>query len=403
MISQIVLPSAATAINYDFCELLPASISGQVHADPEQDCIVGPRDVPLAGVVVQLLNATGSVVATTLTDSQGRYRFDGLAPGVYSVYEVQPAGYSDGNEHAGTAGGVIAGNDLITQIVLGSGTQGLNYDFCEVPLGAISGYVFQDGPTIVVPRGRTIDANAVRDGRRDPGDPAITGVTLLLGDASGEPIRDALGQPRVAVTNSAGYYQFTGLLPGVYTVRQIQPEDYLDFKDTAGSSGGIAINRDDLLSPLILQTLTVAHNFDAIIRIPLPAGVNSVENNFSEVKMAEERPPIILAEPINAQPPRIHSFKVLSPTVPPKFFPEPIPVFVPPDFFARHNAVGQTWHLSVIDGGVPRGPDGGEITGRSASRLVQRRHLERRRDGPCPVDARRANRSAIADAAVWRT
>ena len=110
-----------------------------------------------------------------------------------------------------------------------------------------------------------------------------------MGDATGEAIRDALGQPRTTVTDANGYYQFVGLLPGLYTVRQIQPADYLDFIDTPGTTGGIAINRNDSISPLLLETLTVAHDFDAIIRIPLPAGVNSVENNFSEIKIAEAR------------------------------------------------------------------------------------------------------------------
>ncbi len=364
MISHIALVSATDAIDYNFCELIPGSISGRIHADTDGDCILDPGELPLAGVTVQLFNDHGIVVGTTLTNSQGQYRFEGLAPGVYSVREQQPPNYFDGEEHAGTAGGVIIADDFIGQIVIGSGTDAREYNFCEIPIASISGYVFQDGPTILVPPGQSIDPNTVRDGRRDPSDLPIAGVTLILGDATGEAIRDALGQPRTTVTGANGYYQFVGLLPGLYTIRQIQPADYLDFIDTPGTSGGIAINRDDSISPLLLETLTVAHDFDAIIRIPLAAGVNSVENNFSEIKIGEAPParlPIVFPEPINPQSPHVYSAGYVIPQQVAKSFPEPIPEFVPPPFVAGHRVIASTWHLSVVDGGIPRGPRDGEM------------------------------------------
>ena len=362
IISQIVLVSATQAINYDFCEQLPSSISGSVHADTDGDCIAEPGDIPLAGVTVQLLNGHGVVVATTLTDAQGRYRFDGLVPGAYSVREIQPAGYFDGGEHVGTAGGVISSNDLISQIVLRSGTTAAEYDFCEVPAGTISGYVFQDGPTILVPEGETVDPLSVRDGRRDAGDAPIAGVTLILGDETGQAIRDAVGNPRTTVTDAAGYYQFSGLPPGTYTVRQIQPADYIDFIDTPGTSGGVAINRNGQISPQILQTLAVAHDFDAIVRIPLPAGITSVENNFSEIRVAQtvSVPPIITAVPINPEAPRIFAGAVAPRPIPERVFSVPIAPVLPPEFIAGHRAGISTWHLSVVNGGVPRGPQSGE-------------------------------------------
>ncbi|MEX2141975.1 MAG: SdrD B-like domain-containing protein [Pirellulales bacterium] len=370
VISEIVLTSAKNAINYDFCEAIPASISGRVHADPEGDCIIGPSDIPLSGVTVQLLNDQGIVVATELTDAEGRYQFDGLAPGVYSVREVQPAGYLDGDEHVGTAGGVIASNDLISHITLGSGTNALDYDFCEIPAASISGYVFQDGPTLTTVRGQPIDPATVRNGVRDAGDLPIAGVTLLLGNLSGEPIFDAAGQPRTAVTDANGYYEFGGLAPGVYTVRQVQPLDYIDFIDTPGTTGGIAINRNDEISPQILQTLSVAHDFDAIIRIPLPAGVISVENNFSEIRIIETDPPpasqppalpVFFAEPINPEAPRVFNpGGVPQPLVAP-FVSDPIAVFIPPLILTGNAGGVSTWHLSVVNGGTPRGARSGEM------------------------------------------
>jgi hypothetical protein len=40
-----------------------------------------------------------------------------------------------------------------------------------------------------------------------------------------------------AVTNSAGFYEFTGLLPGVYRVVQSQPPAFADSNQTSGSPG----------------------------------------------------------------------------------------------------------------------------------------------------------------------
>src|SRR5262249_31131266 len=135
LLSQILLGSGSAGINYDFCEELPASLSGKVWADPQSDCVFGPNDIPLSRVKIDLLNEQGEVVATTLTDAQGKYKFDNLKPGTYTVFEHQPAGYYEGMDMLGTVDGVTVGThggtDLLSSIVLGSGATGINYDFCE--------------------------------------------------------------------------------------------------------------------------------------------------------------------------------------------------------------------------------------------------------------------------------
>ena len=42
---------------------------------------------------------------------------------------------------------------------------------------------------------------------------------------------------------TVGYYQFTNLAPGTYSVRELQPTGWLDGKDTAGSHGGTVDQR----------------------------------------------------------------------------------------------------------------------------------------------------------------
>ena len=85
-ITQVPLGDGVNATAYDFCDVLPASISGSV-----ADCLA---DQPLSGVTVDLLNSTGKVLQTTTTNSSGDYQFTGLLPGVsYGVEQLLPAGY----------------------------------------------------------------------------------------------------------------------------------------------------------------------------------------------------------------------------------------------------------------------------------------------------------------------
>ena len=119
MITGAVLIGGTVAVNYNFGELLPVSISGHVHVNLSGDCD-DPTNPPLPGVTIELLNSTGQVISTTTTNDQGYYIFDTLPPGTYSVREVQPEGYFDGGENVGSAGG-IESDDLLSDVVLTSG------------------------------------------------------------------------------------------------------------------------------------------------------------------------------------------------------------------------------------------------------------------------------------------
>ena len=42
-------------------------------------------------------------------------------------------------------------------------------------------------------------------------------------------------------TNEAGFYQFTDLVAGTYSIREIQPADYVDGKESIGRVGGLVV------------------------------------------------------------------------------------------------------------------------------------------------------------------
>src|SRR5690606_39647604 len=106
LISHIPMAFGAVLTQYNFGELQPASLAGRVHVDLDDDCLYDPGEPLLAGVQMRLLDAAGREIARTVTDAEGRYRFEGLVPGTYSVVQLQPEGYFSGTARPGSAGGV---------------------------------------------------------------------------------------------------------------------------------------------------------------------------------------------------------------------------------------------------------------------------------------------------------
>ncbi len=248
----------------------PNSISGVVFGDTNENGSFDAGDALLEGVIIDLYDsATGQVIATQFTDASGAYTFSNLPDGTYDLDERdQPPGYNDGMEFVGTAGGVTGpnnglGTDYIDGITVAGGTQATGYLFGECPCDTteaqLSGYVFVDN-----------NDNCAFDA----GDLAIPGVTLTL---TGTTLTGGTVN-RTTTTDANGFYQFTGLLAGTYTVTQTQPTEFngvplVDGCDTAGSTGG-----------------TVGPNngrgTDTISTIRIIGGDNSVNNNFGEVPNA---------------------------------------------------------------------------------------------------------------------
>ncbi len=268
-IEGILLEADQHGKEYNFGEYKKGSISGNVYEDDDNDGKKDPGEKGIPGVEIMLcvLNERGEkeTVAVTVTDENGRYSFENLEPGkTYCVTETNPEGYCDGKDTVGTVDGeqrgginveIPVGKDQIHDITLGSGENGVNYNFAENRVGKISGFVYND---------------ADKNGTKNSGENGIEGVLLTLwvwSDADNRYIQTS----KTALTNATGYYEFTGLCPfKKYQVRETQPTDFDDGRESVGSIDGAV-------------TGTLPEN-DVISEIALPPGGNGENYNFGETE-----------------------------------------------------------------------------------------------------------------------
>jgi streptogramin lyase len=116
--------------------IAPASLSGTVFEDLNDNGQVDFGEKGISGVTITLsgtddLNNTVSP-QQQLTDADGAYVFLHLRPGSYFLSETQPAGFTQGIDTVGTAGGSLVATDEFS-VSLKAGVDGLNYNYGEQP------------------------------------------------------------------------------------------------------------------------------------------------------------------------------------------------------------------------------------------------------------------------------
>eukprot|EP01037_Dinobryon_pediforme_P018860 gene18860-19184_t len=203
----VAVAAGANTPNLNAGVYLPASLSGTVFTDQNDNGVKEAGDAPLAGQTVQLLDSTGTAISgkTATTDASGNYSFTNLTPGTYSV-KVTPA---SGNSFSpvGTAvspavDSIVDSSGQTAPVTLGSGDSVGGQNAGEYKPGSLSGHVFFDN-----------NGNGVQDS----GDNNLSGISVSLLDSTG-----AL-TGKTATTDSSGFYQFTGLTPGQYKVQVTAP------------------------------------------------------------------------------------------------------------------------------------------------------------------------------------
>ena len=110
------------------CSSCARRLAGQVFADTNANGRRDRREVVLPGVSVQLLDDEGAVIATAVTDREGRYRFNQFSEtGDFQVRVVAPADYS-------------AASDTLDLLIARGGTalSGLNFALRPVSRASVA-------------------------------------------------------------------------------------------------------------------------------------------------------------------------------------------------------------------------------------------------------------------------
>ena len=192
---------AEDRVDVDFGYQGNGSIGDRVweDADGDQD---QAGEIGINGVTVELLDSTGTVIATDLTSGDGNYLFDGLLPGDYTVRVVPPVNFSQTFDLDLTL-------DNQATVTLGLDENRTDVDFGyqqAVVSGSIGDRVWLDA-----------DEDGVQDGvdNGDPREDGINGVTVQLFDAGGILVDT---QVTSTVGSLDGYYLFEQVPAGEYTV-----------------------------------------------------------------------------------------------------------------------------------------------------------------------------------------
>ncbi len=192
----------------------------------------------LAGVTVDLLDASLNLIATTTTDSNGDFTFSGVPAGVRYTWEVtDQAGVL--NSYYGTTPSALSGSFQMP------GTLTVDLDYTSVPH---FGYNLSRSLGDTVFNDNGAGGGTVGNGVQDGDEPGIRNVTVTLyrdvdNDGNFEPGGDDGASLGILVTDANGKYLFSGLSDGWYWVSiddtQVALSDfYLTSTDNDGSAAG---------------------------------------------------------------------------------------------------------------------------------------------------------------------
>ena len=228
VVNEFGISSNTAVAVINIAPVSPASISGFVYVDTDNDGIKETGEMGIGGVEVILSgsNDLGTITPIAVqTAADGSYNFGDLRPGTYTITQTQPAAYGDGIDTPGTNGATANGNDIFN-VTLASGQTSAGNNFGEVG-GRISGFVLDDrfGDNI----GGFDTATVNPEGTNDKG---IANVPIKLIYAGVDGIYNSSDDTvYTTTTNSSGFYEFTDLVSGLYRIIQTDLPSYTSVKD----------------------------------------------------------------------------------------------------------------------------------------------------------------------------
>jgi len=214
--------------NINFGYVKKHAISGNVYLDQNRDKTKDGGDIPQSGITVNLVDASGTVVATTTTDADGNYSFTGLGDGTYTVQVDKTGPLASTEQTEDPSGQGDSRSQAITFTRSDPDVTNVNFGYAEDY--TISGTVYYDKD-----RSETLNN----------GEPGFDGITVNLLDEAGATVA-------TTTTKADGTHSFAKLPAGKYTVK-VEPSDLLkkleQTEDPDGTkdhtSGLVQVNYDN--------------------------------------------------------------------------------------------------------------------------------------------------------------
>ena len=211
--------------NVNFGYVPDYSIAGNVYRDSNRSESKDATETVFQGVTINLVDASGNVVATTTTDADGNYSFSKLPAGDYTVKVVKDGAIKDMDQTEdpdGTkdnaSGKISIGADNPTQT-------GVNFGYN--PNNTIKGSVYRDDN---------------RSSSRDGSEEGYQGQTVQLLDKDGNVVA-------TTTTAADGSYSFEHLPDGTYSVKVVKDGALTDTEQTEDPDG----TKDNASEPITLD------------------------------------------------------------------------------------------------------------------------------------------------------
>ncbi len=240
-------PGPNSTLNVGVYQL--ATITGTVYADGDGSGTDDGSSSGMSGVAVTVLDPFGNTVATTSTDSSGTYSVT-LPPGVYTIRLGLASGYA----LEGSSGDTLPPLTLTSGQTVDAGLNGppSGGDGGSGPggLGGVGGVGTES--LVLASVGGFAWSDTMGTGLRDLSEAAVSGLEVELLDSSGDVVA-------TTTTSASGYYQFSLLNAGTYSVQFILPsgDTGAGFSTQGASSDGTvasSANSSGLTNTITLST-----------------------------------------------------------------------------------------------------------------------------------------------------
>ena len=184
------------------------AINGTIYRDGDRDGKKGDTEGRYSGVTVQLLDKDGKVITTTTTDKDGKYSFEHLPDGTYSVKVVKDGALTNTDQTGDPDSKLDNASEPIT-LDEKNPIKG-DVDFGYVPNNTITGTVYRDDN---------------RDKMINGDEPGLERVSVQLLDEDGKVLQ-------TLDTDADGNYAFQHLPDGKYTVKVVRSSSIKDYDQT---------------------------------------------------------------------------------------------------------------------------------------------------------------------------